>query len=399
MYAYLRPISKAYTYKDDTAKSLDSITLGSFKFAPKTDCLGRNRGKTVETGGHKIAEEQITYLKFGDHATNIPATVYYGNVKNGNYAFSDHFKYKYDSMGNITEIRENGELYAKYTYDTIGRLVREDNKKLGKTTTFTYDTNGNILCRKEYAFTLTDKLDELDCTDFVYTYDGDKLLSYNGEACEYDAIGNPTTYRGLKARWANGRQLSSYNNTPFTYDNLGRRISKNSVTFTYDANGNLIRQNNGISFIYDASGVCGICYGNSTYFYRKDILGNIVALLNANGEIVAEYTYDAWGNHTVTATEGNETIANLNPFRYRGYYYDTGIGLYFLKTRYYDPETGRFMTIDDISYLDPDSINGLNLYAYCRNNPVMCVDPSGRFLISTAVAVGFWIGLGLSKSM
>ena len=376
--------------------------MDGFTFSPKLDCLGRNRGKTVETGGHKIAEEQITYLKFGDHATNIPATVYFGDVKNGRYCFSDHFKYKYDSMGNITEIRENGELYAKYTYDTIGRLVREDNKKLGKTTTFTYDTNGNILCRKEYAFTLTDKLDELDCTDFVYTYDGDKLLSYNGEACEYDAIGNPTTYRGLKARWANGRQLSSYNNTPFTYDNLGRRISKNSVTFTYDANGNLIRQNNGISFIYDASGVCGICYGNSTYFYRKDILGNIVAILDANGEIVAKYTYDAWGNHTITDTNGNvitdeNHIANLNPFRYRGYYYDTGIGLYFLKTRYYDPEIGRFMTIDDLSYLDPDSINGLNLYAYCLNNPIMCVDPNGHLAISIGLLmlIGFVVGAAI----
>ena len=132
--------------------------------------------------------------------------------------------------------------------------------------------------------------------------------------------------------------------------------------------------------------MCGIRHGNSTHFYRKDILGNIVAILDANGEIVAKYTYDAWGNHSITDTNGNvitdeNHIANLNPFRYRSYYYDIGIGLYFLKTRYYDPEIGRFMTIDDISYLDPESINGLNLYAYCGNNPVMCVDPSGHWSI------------------
>ena len=391
-----------YTYKNDTAKSLDSITLDSYMFAPKTDCLSRNKGKTISfitknvdgsiASNPKIAEEQITYLKFGDHATNIPATIYYGDKKNGSYAFSDHFKYKYDSMGNIAEIRENGELYAKYAYDTIGRLVREDNKKLGKTVIFTYDTNGNILCRKEYAFTLTDKLDELECTTFAYTYDGDKMLSYNGEACVYDTIGNPTTYCNKTLIWENGRQLSSYDNTTFTYDNLGRRTAKNGTSFTYDASGNLIHQSNGISFIYDASGVCGICHGNSTYFYRKDILGNIVAILDANGEIVAKYTYDAWGNHSITATEGNETIANLNPFRYRGYYYDVETELYFLKTRYYDPEIGRFITIDDISYLDPDSINGLNLYAYCGNNPVMCVDPSGTFAFST-----FLIGLAISS--
>ena len=378
-----------YAYKDDTAKSLESVSVDVFTFAPNTDALGRNRGKTITVSNNKIAEEQITYLKFGDHATNIPATVYYGDKKNGKYAFSDHFKYKYDSMGNITEIRENGELYAKYTYDTIGRLVREDNKKRGKTVTFTYDANGNILCRKEYAFTLTDNLDELVSTTFAYTYDGDKLLSYNGKVCEYDIVGNPTTYRDKTATWANGRQLTSFDGNTFTYDNLGRRISKKipkddgtteTITFTYDASGNLIRQSNGISFIYDASGVCGLTYSDATYFYRKDILGNIVALLDANGEIVAKYTYDAWGKCQTTVVNSNAVeIANLNPFRYRGYYYDVETELYFLKTRYYDPEIGRFITIDDISYLDPEAINGLNLYAYCRNNPVMGYDPNGTF--------------------
>ena len=72
----------------------------------------------------------------------------------------------------------------------------------------------------------------------------------------------------------------------------------------------------------------------------------------------------------------------MNPFRYRGYYYDTETGLYYLKTRYYDPEIGRFITIDDTSYLDPETINGLNLYAYCGNNPVMNVDANGAFFLT-----------------
>ena len=91
---------------------------------------------------------------------------------------------------------------------------------------------------------------------------------------------------------------------------------------------------------------------------------------------MVKYNYDAWGKcNTVVLEESATDIANLNPFRYRSYYYDTETNLYFLKTRYYDPEIGRFMTIDDISYLDPDSINGLNLYAYCGDNPVMSYDP------------------------
>ena len=94
---------------------------------------------------------------------------------------------------------------------------------------------------------------------------------------------------------------------------------------------------------------------------------------------MVKYKYDAWGKcHTTVVDSTANTIAELNPFRYRSYYLDTETGLYFLKTRYYDPEIGRFMTIDDISYLDPESINGLNLYAYCFNNPVNCVDYTGQ---------------------
>ena len=115
---------------------------------------------------------------------------------------------------------------------------------------------------------------------------------------------------------------------------------------------------------------------------------------------MVKYIYDAWGNHTVRTNDGTEIaeathIGNINPIRYRGYYYDTEIGLYYLQTRYYDPTTGRFVTIDGIAYADPESINGLNLYAYCGNNPVMNVDPTGHFfwfILAAAVIAGVLIG-------
>ncbi len=99
---------------------------------------------------------------------------------------------------------------------------------------------------------------------------------------------------------------------------------------------------------------------------------------------MVNYEYDAWGNHKVVNASGVEItdanhIGNLNPFRYRSYYYDTEFKLYYLQTRYYDPEVGRFISQDGIEYADPETINGLNLYAYCGNNPVMNVDPDGRF--------------------
>ena len=126
----------------------------------------------------------------------------------------------------------------------------------------------------------------------------------------------------------------------------------------------------------------GLKYDNKTYFYRKDIQGNIIAILDSMGKVMVRYVYDVWGNHEAYDENGSEItsathIGNLNPFRYRGYYFDTETKLYFLKTRYYDPEVGRFMTIDGIEYLDPDTINGLNLYAYCGNNPVMMTDEDG----------------------
>ena len=120
-----------------------------------------------------------------------------------------------------------------------------------------------------------------------------------------------------------------------------------------------------------------------TYLCRKDLQGNIIALIDNNGNTVVEYKYDAWGNHKVVDANGNEVtssnhLGNLNPFRYRGYYYDVETGLYFLQTRYYDPEVGRFLNRDSVSYADPQTINGLNLYTYCGNNPVMYTDYAGN---------------------
>ena len=87
--------------------------------------------------------------------------------------------------------------------------------------------------------------------------------------------------------------------------------------------------------------------------------------------------YDAWGKCQIELDISGCNLGVLNPFRYRSYYYDVETNLYFFKTRYYDPEIGRFMTIGDLSYLNPDSINGLNLYAYCGDNPAMRTDPIG----------------------
>ena len=141
-------------------------------------------------------------------------------------------------------------------------------------------------------------------------------------------------------------------------------------------------------------------------FLCLDLLGNVIGLMNESGQLVVTYTYDAWGNQRFLAANGVENespifIGNINPYRYRGYRYDTETGYYYLQARYYDPEIGRFISIDDASYLDDDASSGINLYAYAANNPVMFVDPTGNFIIAAivtsmiigAVAGGFYGGI------
>ncbi len=322
----------------------------------------------------------------GDHATNMPSTVWYAN---GN-VIRDNVKYKYDACGNILEIRENGKLSARYEYDLLNRLVREDNKKFGKTWIYTYDNCGNITSKQEFTFTLraTELLEELESAGSTYRYEGDRLTEYNGKIITYDGYGNPVKYKGETLEWEYGKRLKKYGEKTYGYDGLGRRVKKGETAFTYDNNGRLIKQSNGIEFIYDVNGISGLKLENRNYVYRKNAQGDITHILNTSGESIAEYDYDAWGNSRVI--KDTDGIGELNPFRYRGYYYDVETGLYYLITRYYDPEVGRFISQDDVSYLDPEHINGLNLYAYCGNNPVMGYDPDGTWDWKK-----FWVGLGL----
>lgn len=151
-------------------------------------------------------------------------------------------------------------------------------------------------------------------------------------------------------------------------------------------------------------GIAGFTYYLSdtvaqNYFYRKNAQGDITGIYDNNYNLLCEYVYDAWGNHKIIVDETNANavfIANLNPFRYRGYYFDTETGLYYLNSRYYDPELGRFVNADDISYLDIKTLNGLNLYAYCGNNPVNKIDRTGHWWFFDdiiAAAVGFIVGV------
>ena len=147
-------------------------------------------------------------------------------------------------------------------------------------------------------------------------------------------------------------------------------------------------------YLYDESGApIGLQYRNKTYgtytfdtyYFEKNLQGDIIAIYTESGTKIGSYTYDAWGNCTVSTESGATTsqkriVRTLNPFRYRGYYYDTETGLYYLQSRYYNPQWGRFLNADGYVSTGTGMI-GFNMYAYCNNNPVMGYDPNGNMII------------------
>ena len=128
-------------------------------------------------------------------------------------------------------------------------------------------------------------------------------------------------------------------------------------------------------------------YQGKMYFYQTNLQGDIIGIVDSKGSQVVVYRYDAWGGLLVSSDASGFGLAQINPLRYRGYYYDQETGLYYLQTRYYDPKVRRFLNADDASVLtkDPEQLTEKNLYAYCDDNPVMYRDDAGMFVIVAAM--------------
>ena len=195
----------------------------------------------------------------------------------------------------------------------------------------------------------------------------------------------------------------------YTYNDEGIRTSKtvSGIKYTYHLSGSQIIAeefgNHLFIYLYDADGSpIGMQYRNTSYadgvfdvyWFEKNLQGDIVAVYDDAGNKLVWYSYDAWGNTRVFYYNTPESVfARQNPFRYRGYYYDSESGLYYLNSRYYDPKTGRFISADGILSGADKSLHGKNLFAYCFNNPIMYVDDSGEFpLVIVLLVVGAVIG-------
>ncbi|MBQ3482257.1 MAG: RHS repeat-associated core domain-containing protein [Oscillospiraceae bacterium] len=287
-------------------------------------------------------------------------------------------------------------------YDAKNQLVRHDSVTQNASFTWEYDPAGNITARKRYAYTTGTLGTPTETRSYVYGNSswGDLLTSYNGLPITYDGMGNMTSYNGRTYSW-NGRELSGIsgggNTYSYKYNAAGFRTSKtvNGTTTEYFLNGSqLLAQKTGdthLWFFYDSEGNrVGLISGGLIFYYLYNVQGDVVAIVRAStGQIVARYSYDAWGNCTVTNAEGYIT-GTKNPFRYRGYYFDAETGMYYLGSRYYNPELGRFIS-PDVFISTGQGLLGCNMFAYCNNNPVNMADYAGGEPISIGVATAVGI--------
>ena len=410
-----------YMYNEDgtlrTAEMQFNLGAGSNSYTGTFDYTydAYNRLKKTEMSIPNKFNQTVEY-DFTANGSNTSTQIStYSSKVNSNAKKT--YTFTYDDNGNITSIKVNGTEQNRYKYDDIGQLTREDNVASGRTYLYTYDNAGNILTKKIYSIAAEGSEPTSLISTLTYTYGntnwGDQLTKYNGNTITYDAIGNPLTYyNGLSYTfsWKNGRQLATVSgaaNLSFEYNEEGIRTSKtaNGVEHIYHLNGSTIVAeewgNKLLIYLYDANGSpIGMQYRTTsyaegvfdTYWFEKNLQGDIVAVYNDAGTLLVTYTYDAWGYLLSTQyyNSGSGTAVQYNPFRYRGYYRDSETGFYYLNSRYYDPAIGRWINADDneVISIEAKSVLHYNLYSYCWNNPINMTDDNGYLPWFVGAAVG-----------
>ena len=372
----------AYTYNSSNG-FISSLTYGgTADIAVNYTYNGVNQLGNKSAGG--VYNKGYEYVRYNvvagrNSSKNLVSKLTYSGK------LSDTWSYTYDSNGRIAS--ESHGSTNTYGYDGQGQLTSA--KVNGTQYSYTYDTAGNITGKT------------IGSKSYNYEYNNpkwlDQLTGYNGGSITYDNCGNPLTYYdGSSFTWTQGRRLSGYTNgstsIEFAYNMAGVRSSKTvgSTTYNYTTLSGLVTRqtwgSNSIDFLYDENNQpFAMKYNGTWYYYVLNVQGDVVKLIKADGTAVASYTYDPWGK--ILTSTGN--LANINPLRYRGYYYDTETGLYYLQSRYYDPEIGRFINADSYTTTDSTGILSANMYAYCENDPVNRNDPTGEIWATVAkIAIG-----------
>lgn len=365
----------------------------------------------IKEANYNVIKNKYDYLTINGRTTNYIKC----NQKEiqGKY---QRYNYDYDKEGNIVCKKENHKL-TRYAYDGLNRLVREDNEALNETILYSYDGNGNLLEKNYFDYSITDQLENKRVFELGYKDFNDYLTCVNNKQIAYDSIGNPVIYKNIPLVW-DSKELKKYNDIEFTYNanhirtrkktgksdtiyildgtKILKEIRKNYTTFingSIDEGVTIDTYDDEIEYIYSAEGIVGFDYitenSRKRYYYNKNMFGDILEIYDENGSLVGEYCYDAYGNHKILIDIDH--IASINPIRYRSYYFDSETQLYYLNSRYYDPDTCRFINMDSIEYLNFEQLNGFNLFAYCNNNPIKYIDPAG----TSALLIGLLIFMGV----
>lgn len=297
------------------------------------------------------------------------------------------YSYEYNNAHDVTKTTV-GSLTATTSYNKSGNTTGA--RLVGK------DSNGNAsLALQSSATPTADRNHTSSVTDAngsttSYTYNGQtELLATSTNAAgrqlaQITTGGRTSAYRydadGIRTYKKVGSVAHEYRtlNGKVVYEKIGSGSTAKIMIFSYDAQGRPFAvkysTNNGGSYI--------------TYFYALNQQGDVVKIFrslpsrdsngNLNGlteAVYATYTYDAWGN--ILSQSGS--MASTNPLRYRGYYYDSETGFYYLQSRYYDPATRRFINADVYSSTDSSDAVSCNMFAYCGNNPTSRSDETGDF--------------------
>ena len=354
------------------------------------------RYSKVYSGSKQILSNYYSYKTNSKYQNALSSII----EEESKFYGSSHYirSYKTDSLGNVTNVSDSVFGSHAYTYDSRGFLIKEDN------TSYTYDDNGNMITSGNSTY----KYDNLN-----------RLISINGDSIFYSFTnpGNPRLFKDTEYKFEGRRlvgisedlEVDEQKTVDYTYNSNGLIIKKvlgywyaddrDSEEYTtkyyYDGEKLIteIGPRNRLDFLYDENGILyGLIKDSSRkYFYIRDFMSNILGLVDDSGNIVVKSKYDAYGNRiSITDTSGCD-LGNINPFRYKGYYYDDDVEMYYCKSRFYVPSWHRWLNSDSINYLEPKNITSLNLFTYCNNNPVMYVDPSGNFTI-----LGLLISVGLS---
>ena len=366
-------VTKTYSYTYDDDNRIISESVGGVTVEYTYDGFGRLASRVVKQGDTVIQTSTPTYSSGdGDNTTTGQISSYNG------------YTYTYDDNGNILTISD-GTNTTSYEYDSANQLIWEYSEAIFTAYHWFYDNAGNITKREQYYYT---PLGIGQCVETInYAYNdaqwGDLLTAYDGNTITYDTIGNPLNDGEWTYTWQHGRQLASMTDGTttwtYTYDANGMRTKRSDGEYDYEYvyNGSKLASMtvDGYThyFAYDASGTpLAILIGESKYYYVTNLQGDVIGILDENGNRVATYWYDAWGNVECIS---DHPVADYNPLTYRGYVYDWETGLYYLQSRYYNPSEGRFISAD--SQLNVDSLLGCNQFSYCDNNPIMYSDPCG----------------------